>query len=226
MALKRCMVMKIRWKRKRLSRSFAARWTDAMAKGIEKDNGRTVKNAGIFNSTCLEEIWLRQDWIFVDFSFCCLLSWSPSLPRRLVHVWVRQSTDSRYIPCQGFADIPRHYRVRPSGPFPSMRVGLTGSFVTGCQQKRMLCNWCHSERGVWQFCLGQNYTRNYGDHERRPSRRIDQCEVHRYWDQVWCQLPLALPHYPTYNRMKILVRPITNLIYEVLMQPKRRSDAK
>jgi len=33
---------------------FAARRTDATAKGIEKVNGRAIKNVGIFNSNWLE----------------------------------------------------------------------------------------------------------------------------------------------------------------------------
>jgi len=53
---------------------FAAGWTDVTAKGIEKVNGRAVKNACIFNSNLLEKIWLRQHLIFADFPYCCQLS--------------------------------------------------------------------------------------------------------------------------------------------------------
>jgi len=41
------------------------------------------------------------------------------------------SADRRYIPSQGFAGAPGHYRVTPSGLFPSRRVRPTGSFVAG-----------------------------------------------------------------------------------------------
>ena len=54
MALKRCNVYAL--KKKKTFAFFAAGWTDAMAKGIEKVNGRAVKNAGIFNRHWLEKV--------------------------------------------------------------------------------------------------------------------------------------------------------------------------
>ena len=53
-------------KKKKTFAFFAAGWTDATANGIEKVNGRAVKNASIFNSNRLEKIGLRQHWIFAD----------------------------------------------------------------------------------------------------------------------------------------------------------------
>ena len=121
MVLKHCTVIEILWKRKRFSHSSSLDELIQRPRAWRKSMARAVKNAGIFNRNWLEKIWLQQHWIFSDFPYCCLRGWSSSLPRRRVHIGVRQSADRRYISCHGsltwdvnkFADINSiHFLIR------------------------------------------------------------------------------------------------------------------
>ena len=79
--------------------------------------------------------------------------------------------------------LPAHQdtRVRPSGLFQSRRVRPTSSLVAGMPAGEKTLKMT-SFRAWYLVVLPEHayhaYTQNYGDHERRPWRRIDKCVTH------------------------------------------------
>jgi len=142
------------WKRKRLPRSLPL---DEMMRrtinDIGKVNGRAVQNARIFNSNLLKKIRLRQYGLFADVRYCYQLSWSPSLPRRQVHIGVRQSADWQSLhPKSGVCRRTRAL-VWDRQVF-SVKASESDWFFRGwnaSMQIRKLYRWRRSEYGVWQF---------------------------------------------------------------------------
>jgi len=102
------MLIEIRWKRKRLSHSSPLDELMRRPKKLRKSTAELLRTPVFLTAIG----WKRYDCDNTEYLLTFLIAacsaGAPSLPRRRVHIGVRQSADSRYIPSQGFAGAPGH----------------------------------------------------------------------------------------------------------------------